>query len=148
VERPIRPILNGHIIVPYGVKGPWWDWHINKETGLWTSGQINRKGNHSGYDFLAAVGTDCLATNDGIVRYYDRHPKLGTFLILQLADATVVTYSRLSKILVVEGASVKQGDVIALSGKADNNLDPHLHISFLDPQTHQWFQVDFKQGYV
>ena len=143
MERPIKPVLNGHVSAPYGVRGVWWGWHRNNVTGLWVKGQRDGLGEHTGYDFVVPVGTLCLAVHDGTITYLDENPKLGLFLILRLSDGTTVTYCHLSKILIVEGGVVKRGDVIALSGATGNVTGPHLHISFREPKTLQWFAVDF-----
>jgi murein DD-endopeptidase MepM/ murein hydrolase activator NlpD len=95
---------------------------------------------HSGaykysYDFAMAIGTPVTAAADGTVYQIrsgypdgDIMPGHENFVKLIHADGLISAYSHLSRVLVVEGATVRSGDVVGLSGNTGNTGNfPHLH---------------------
>ncbi len=95
---------------------------------------------HRGIDVAAPVGTDVLASAGGSVAFAGQ---VGgeLFVSIDHADGLRTTYSFLSLVLVKAGATVAQGDRIALSGRghAGSEAD-HLHFGvrrgdvYLDPE--------------
>jgi len=84
-------------------------------------------------DIALPVGTDVLAMADGIVKYVDNDPAGagGKELAIEHTGPTgkkfVTVYLHLSEILVAQGSSVTQGQVVAKSGDTGNVTGPHLH---------------------
>jgi len=84
---------------------------------------------HNGIDYSAVVGTPIRAVADGTVVMVDNDPT-GYGLYVRLYHKALGIYSmygHMSKQNVVQGATVKQGDVIGLSGNTGNSTGPHLH---------------------
>lgn len=83
---------------------------------------------HTGMDLLAAVGSDVVATADGIVELVRRSSReSGNIVILNHENGYKTFYSHLNDILVRKGERVKQGSVIARVGNTGISFAPHLH---------------------
>ncbi|WP_051978947.1 M23 family metallopeptidase [Edaphobacter aggregans] len=94
---------------------------------------------HRGLDYRAKPGTPIAAVNSGRVvlarpLYYE-----GNCVILDHGLGLMTLYMHLSKFKVAEGARVKRGQIIALSGGTGRATGPHLHLgvrwqgAYLDP---------------
>lgn len=82
--------------------------------------------NHLGIDIGVVVGTSIVAAMDGKVSVVSTKGDYGTHVKIVNKDVTTI-YAHCSKILVREGATVKKGQKIALSGNTGNTTGPHLH---------------------
>lgn len=89
---------------------------------------------HNGLDLSASMKTPVHAAIDGTVKTvgYDSNG-YGNYVILSSRDGMTTLYGHCSKIVVSEGQTVKQGDVIAYSGSTGRSTGPHLHFE-LDVQ--------------
>jgi murein DD-endopeptidase MepM/ murein hydrolase activator NlpD len=83
---------------------------------------------HYGVDIAAPTGTPVKAPADGVVTltHNDMFYSGGT-LIVDHGHGVTTSYLHLHKILVTEGQSVKQGEVIAQVGATGRVTGPHLH---------------------
>jgi murein DD-endopeptidase MepM/ murein hydrolase activator NlpD len=82
---------------------------------------------HYGVDVAAPTGTQVVAPAAGVVTLV--HPDMffsGGTLIIDHGHGLSSTFIHLSKILVEEGASIKQGQAIALVGATGRATGPHL----------------------
>lgn len=90
-----------------------------------------------GYDFEMPIGTEVRAAREGVVIHSQRGAVDGdrartNLVTIRHEDGTVALYSHLTLrgALVDAGDSVKQGDLIGLSGDTGNTGGlPHLHFS-------------------
>jgi murein DD-endopeptidase MepM/ murein hydrolase activator NlpD len=82
---------------------------------------------HTGTDLSAPVGTEVLATNHGRVALVGNFFFAGGSVVLDHGGGLFTMYFHLSEFRVVEGAMVKKGDVVALSGVTGRVTGPHLH---------------------
>lgn len=84
-------------------------------------------------DVALPLGSDVLAPADGVVKYVDNNSSGagGKELALEHVGPTgkkfVTVYLHLDSILVSEGESVKQGQIVAKSGATGDVTGPHLH---------------------
>lgn len=93
---------------------------------------------HNAVDIPAYQGTEVLAVADGVV-YSARDNEYGySYIILAHSDGVMTVYGHINKILVKEGDTLKQGDVIGLSGGMPGTLGagymttgPHLHFEVM-----------------
>lgn len=97
---------------------------------------------HDGMDILSPVGTDVIATADGVVVEIERNKKQsGTRIQIEHGDGYRTVYAHLSDVLVRKGEEVKAGEVIARVGNTGMSFAPHLHYEItkdgepLDPIT-------------
>ena len=74
------------------------------------------------------TGTQVHCAWDGSVQAV-RYSKsgYGYHVIIDHGNGLVTVYAHCSKLLVREGAQVKAGDVLALSGNTGKSTGPHLH---------------------
>jgi len=83
---------------------------------------------HQGVDYTVPEGTRVFATADGRVsEVATRNTTSGQTLVIDHGNGYRTSYSHLSKVYVSKGASVRRGDIIALSGNTGLSLAPHLH---------------------
>ena len=85
-------------------------------------------GFHYGIDFAVPEGTRVLASKAGTVCCAGYKGNiLGNVVEIDHQDGTQTMYAHNSQVLVYVGQSVKQGDVIALSGNTGRSTGPHVH---------------------
>lgn len=84
-------------------------------------------GFHSGLDIAASEGSDIYAAFDGIVEKAEYSAARGNFIFLNSDGGVKTVYCHCSELLVVEGQSVKAGEVIAKVGSTGQATGPHLH---------------------
>jgi murein DD-endopeptidase MepM/ murein hydrolase activator NlpD len=82
---------------------------------------------HTGTDLSAPIGTEVLATNHGRVALAGNFFFAGGGVVLDHGGGLFTMYFHLSEFRVAEGAMVKKGDVVALSGVTGRVTGPHLH---------------------
>jgi murein DD-endopeptidase MepM/ murein hydrolase activator NlpD len=85
------------------------------------------KSYHTGTDFRGGVGSDIFASNDGIVSLVMNRFYLGLVIYIDHGHGAYSYYSHLSESLVKKGDKIKQGELIAKSGKSGRVTGPHLH---------------------
>jgi murein DD-endopeptidase MepM/ murein hydrolase activator NlpD len=82
---------------------------------------------HTGTDLSAPMGTEVVATNHGRVVLVGSFFFAGGSVVLDHGGGLFTMYFHLSEFKVEEGAMVRRGDVIALSGSSGRVTGPHLH---------------------
>lgn len=82
--------------------------------------------NHTGVDIAAKNGTPIKATIDGKVTQVSNKGDYGKHLRIT-KDKLTILYAHCSKINVVEGDEIKQGQDVAEVGSTGNSTGPHLH---------------------
>lgn len=82
---------------------------------------------HSGTDLSAPAGTDVVATNHGKVVLAGDFFFAGGSIVLDHGGSLFTMYFHLSEIRVGEGALVRKGDVLGLSGATGRVTGAHLH---------------------
>jgi murein DD-endopeptidase MepM/ murein hydrolase activator NlpD len=82
---------------------------------------------HSGTDLSAPAGTEVIATNHGRVVLVGNFFFAGHSVVLDHGAGLQTMYFHLSEFKVAEGAMVRKGEVIALSGMTGRVTGAHLH---------------------
>ena len=82
---------------------------------------------HEGVDFPAEVGMPIRAAAAGVVLSAERHPDYGNLIEIDHGNEITTRYAHASKILVMPGAIVKRGQIIAEVGTTGRSTGPHLH---------------------
>jgi len=86
------------------------------------------KSEHTGIDFLAGLGTEVLATAQGIVTEVLRSDRgRGNQIRIDHSGGYETYYAHLGDILVRKGQKVSRGYVIARVGNSGLSFAPHLH---------------------
>ena len=98
-------------------------------SGTLTSGFGWRYGRiHKGVDIVGPVGTPIIAMADGIVINSGWNSAgYGNLLQIEHMDGSTTLYAHNSRLLVHEGQSVKQGQLVAEMGATGYSNGPHLH---------------------
>lgn len=87
---------------------------------------------HFGIDLRAETGTPVKASASGTVVFAKMQKGgYGKHIRLKHADGFESMYAQLSDMKVKEGQTVKQGEVIGLSGNSGASTGPHLHFEIL-----------------
>jgi murein DD-endopeptidase MepM/ murein hydrolase activator NlpD len=84
-------------------------------------------GFHGGFDLAAPLGTDVLASRDGVVVEIGDDPVYGTFIIIQHGETWSSLYGHLSAVLTGLRSVVQSGTVIGRVGSTGLSTGPHLH---------------------
>lgn len=82
---------------------------------------------HHGLDYANKIGTEVIATADGVITYAGRRGLLGKTIVLDHGHGFITRYGHLNKYLKKRGDYVKRGDIIALMGNTGRSTGPHLH---------------------
>jgi murein DD-endopeptidase MepM/ murein hydrolase activator NlpD len=96
---------------------------------------------HAGLDLAVPVGSDVRAAGGGRVKQTGTDSAYGVFVLLQHPGGYQTMYGHLSRAVVQQGAMVRSGQVIGLSGSTGRSTAPHLHFEIrrggqsLDPLT-------------
>jgi murein DD-endopeptidase MepM/ murein hydrolase activator NlpD len=90
---------------------------------------------HNGMDISAEVGTPVKAIADGEVIFSGWKDDYGNLVVLRHKNGYVSVYGHNSKLNYEEGAEVKQGDIISLSGMTGLVTGAHLHLEIQKYQT-------------
>lgn len=101
-----------------------------KRTGIFGSVRImngQARSPHSGEDIGAPMGTDVMASNDGVVRLTVDHIFSGRGIFVDHGLGLYSMYFHLSDVLVKEGDLIKAGQVIGKVGATGRATGPHLH---------------------
>jgi murein DD-endopeptidase MepM/ murein hydrolase activator NlpD len=88
-----------------------------------------RRGLHQGLDYDVETGTPVAAMNSGKVLLARELFYEGGMIVLDHGQGLLTLYLHLSAFQVKEGASVKRGQIIGLSGESGRTTGPHLHIA-------------------
>ena len=83
---------------------------------------------HYGQDFSVPIGTEVYATGNGTVVESGRSSSgLGIYVVIDHGYGFRSYYGHLSRIIAPQGADVKRGDIVGLSGNTGLSSGPHLH---------------------
>jgi murein DD-endopeptidase MepM/ murein hydrolase activator NlpD len=82
---------------------------------------------HPGIDIADPSGTDVVATGNGLVIEAEPDAGYGRSILIDHGDGITTRYAHLSKIFVMVGEQVKQGDIIGAIGTSGRSTGPHLH---------------------
>ena len=86
---------------------------------------------HHGIDICVSGGTEgknIIAAQSGkVITSGTGHWSMGNYLIIDHGNGLFTAYYHCSALLVGQGATVKQGQVIARAGHTGNTTGPHLH---------------------
>ena len=83
---------------------------------------------HNGEDITAPMGTPVVAMNDGIARLTVDHFFSGKGVFVDHGLGLYSMYFHLSEVLVKDGETVRQGQVIGKVGATGRATGPHLHL--------------------
>ena len=98
-----------------------------RDNPLYGSGESGMWEFHKGIDIPLNEGSEVRAFADGTVKESGESPSYGIYTVITHADGFESVYAHLSKALRGVGAVVKQGEVIAYSGKTGRVTGAHLH---------------------
>ena len=82
---------------------------------------------HTGLDISAPIGTPVKATADGIVIHANWNAGYGRCVIVDHGNGYQTWYAHLSKMDVMEGEEIRQGEVVGRVGTTGRSTGPHLH---------------------
>ena len=82
---------------------------------------------HEGIDIGAPIGTPIHASASGKVIFAGNRGAYGKVIIIQHPGNWFTVYAHNNAFVVAQGAKVKQGQLIAKSGKTGRATGPHLH---------------------
>jgi len=82
---------------------------------------------HQGLDFIGVTREKIISPSEGKVILAGKFSDYGNAVVIDHGFGITTRYGHLSEVMVKEGQTVKQGDVIALQGSTGRSTGPHLH---------------------
>ena len=82
---------------------------------------------HTGIDISAPAGTAVKATADGVVVHSNWNGGYGRCVIVDHGNGYQTWYAHLSRMDVMEGQEIRQGETLGLVGTTGRATGPHLH---------------------
>jgi len=82
---------------------------------------------HTGVDISAPRGTPVRATADGVVIHASWNGGYGKCVIIDHGHGYQTWYGHLSRMDVIEGQEIRQGEVLGAVGTTGHSTGPHLH---------------------
>jgi len=82
---------------------------------------------HTGVDISAPMGTPVRDAADGIVTFADRFGGYGRLVVVDHGNGFETYYAHLSRIDVIEGQEIRQGEFVGAVGATGRVTAPHLH---------------------
>ena len=85
---------------------------------------------HEGIDFSASVGTEIIATGDGVVSEAYKDGKgdgYGKYIVINHGYSYSSLYAHMSSVNVKQGQKIKRGQVIGYVGNSGKSTGPHIH---------------------
>ena len=82
---------------------------------------------HTGVDISAPMGTPVKATADGVIVSAGWNSGYGRCVVIDHGNGYQTLYGHLSKIDVMEGEEIRQGETLGLVGMTGRATGPHLH---------------------
>ena len=86
---------------------------------------------HRGVDIAVSLGTPVYAGIKGIVTFAGKRGNYGNLVEIEGSDGIKVRYAHLSKIDVVTGQRVSDGEKVAETGNTGMSTGPHLHYEII-----------------
>ncbi len=115
-------------------------WHLNTRPNIWpvdgplmssfgerTDPFSGEGALHKGVDISAPIGTLVRATADGIITFADREGGYGRLVVIDHGNGFETYYAHLSRIDVIEGQEIRQGEFLGAVGASGRVTAPHLH---------------------
>lgn len=101
---------------------------IKPSQGSVTSGFGGRWGRmHNGIDIGASTGTPIKASDTGVVVFSGYQGSYGNLIKIDHKNGYVTYYAHCSRLVVNEGETVTQGQLIGYVGNTGNSTGPHCH---------------------
>jgi murein DD-endopeptidase MepM/ murein hydrolase activator NlpD len=82
---------------------------------------------HTGVDIAAPVGTPVKATADGLVIHANWNGGYGRCVIVDHGNGYQTWYAHLSRMDVMEGEEIRQGEIVGRVGASGRSTGSHLH---------------------
>lgn len=82
---------------------------------------------HNGIDIAIPEGTPVMPVAPGIVVYSGQRPGYGYTVLVEHNNGMISLYGHNSRLEAIQGQTVDQNTVIALSGNTGRSTGPHLH---------------------
>jgi len=90
-----------------------------------------RQAMHKGVDFAGKLGSDVVATAEGVVTWAGKRYGYGQLVEINHGNGYSTRYGHCQKILVAVGDKVEPGHKIALMGSSGRSTGPHVHYEVL-----------------
>lgn len=129
-----------------------WPVGTSHEISQGNCGPASHLGAHRySYDIRMDIGSSIVAARGGVVEKFEEQYDDGggcdelNYLSIRHSDGTLAKYLHLTRngVLVSAGATVNQGDQIALSGNSGCSSGAHLHFMVLTPDEKDTVPVTF-----
>lgn len=133
--KPIRQVVRrGAKSIRTPSAGSWEKTFVSPLDTGWLSADFYDYPGHNGIDLAAPYGTPVYASAGGTVALAGWYGEYGYCVILDHPDDTRTLYAHNSRLKVLPGETVLQGQLIAEVGSTGNSTGNHLHFEIRTPE--------------
>jgi murein DD-endopeptidase MepM/ murein hydrolase activator NlpD len=126
-----KPFLLLFIITLFLLQMPVSAYEITSAFGWRTHPISGERSFHNGIDIAVEEGTQIAAIWAGEIVFAGWYEGYGNCVVISHGNNTYTLYGHCQQLLVSNGQTVSQGQVIALSGSTGYSTGPHLHLSLI-----------------
>ena len=101
--------------------------YISSKYGYRDHPKSGRRQLHTGVDISTRLGSEVLATAEGVVTFSGRTRNSGNVVVIEHGHDFSTAYAHNKENLVKVGERVERGEVIALAGSTGRSTGPHVH---------------------
>ena len=123
LEEKLNYYLHLPAIYPVSLK----ESNLSSKYGYRRDPFLKRRKFHQGDDFSADIGTDVMATANGIVKASRKYGSFGNYIEIDHGNGYLTVYGHLNKRFVNVGDEIERGQIIGEVGNTGRSTAPHLH---------------------
>ena len=123
LEEKLNYYLHLPAIYPVSLK----ESNLSSKYGYRRDPFLKRRKFHQGDDYSADIGTDVMATANGIVKTSRKYGSFGNYIEIDHGNGYLTVYGHLNKRFVKAGDEIERGQIIGEVGNTGRSTAPHLH---------------------
>ena len=127
IENALEKKLNYYLHLPAIYPVSLEESNLSSRYGYRRDPFSKRKKFHQGDDFSADIGTNVMATANGIVKTSRKYGSFGNYIEIDHGNGYLTVYGHLNKRFVRAGDKIERGQIIGEVGNTGRSTAPHLH---------------------
>lgn len=110
--------------------------YVSSRYGYRDHPKSGRRQLHTGVDISTPLGTEVLATADGVVTFSGKTRNSGNVVVIEHGRGFSTAYAHNKENLVEVGQRVRRGETLGLAGSTGRSTGPHVHYEIWNDGRH------------